>query len=318
LRLVSFLAPTCKKAMSDLRTNLGEDAVIVSTETLDDGQVRVTGAVADDLLDLAGVLGSSDKSDSFDWLGDLGHFHEWPFAWHQDFELVLSDIVPADPEVILATLLQALYSFGHLLDGSRKPLFFSGSPGAGTTITGVKVAAAQVLKGQSVDFLTLDVDRVGALDRLTALLAPLDLAPTPVPTPTDLNSILAQCAGDVILIDGQSMNPFLPSDLGSLSAIIAQSGAELIPVMSATHGYGDASEIARGYIALGAKSIVVTKLDAVRRLGGLMAVAGSGLSIAEVGVGPSIGDGLCELHPDGLARLLFRRYQGATDEGVGE
>ena len=304
--------------MSDLRTSLGEDAVIVSTETLGDGQVRVTGAIAEDMLDLLEVLGPPSDPCPLDWLADLGHFHEWPFEWHEDLKPILSDIRPANPEAILTILLRALCSFGHLINVPQKALLFSGPPGAGTTITGVKLAAAQMLQGRSVDFLTLDMERAGALDRLMTLLAPLDIAPTPVASLAHLKGILAQCSGDVVIIDGQSINPFVPSDLGKLSAMVSQSGAELVPVVPATHGYGDAREIAQSYIALGAKSIVVTKLDAVRRLGGLMAIAQSGLAITEVGVGPTVGDGLIELHPDGLARLLLRRYESAAHEGVSQ
>ena len=300
--------------MADLRASLGEDAIIVSTQTLDDGQVRVTGAVAEETFDLAEVLVPMGQPSSLQWLDDLSRFHEWPFDLGQDLRSTLIDMRPADPETLLATLLRAQCRFGRLVSDERRHLLFSGPPGAGTTTTCVKIAAELVLEGKSVDVLTLDVERVGALDRLKALLAPLDLTPVSVSASAEISNVLSACTADRVLLEGPSVNPFLPADLGRLSTLAAQSGAQLIPVVPAMLGYGDAFEIARSYLALNARSIVVTKLDAARRLGGLMAVAEAGLVVADVGIGPSIGEGLCELTPDGLARLLLRRYQNAVVE----
>ncbi len=313
MRLVSFLAPTCKQAMAELRAGLGEDAIILATRTLADGQVRVTGAIAEESLDLGELLTPSGEPRSFEWLASLCDFHEWPFPWRERVEPVLKNAPPADPEVILATLLRAFCRFSDLIGDGRKPLLLSGPPGGGKTITVVKLAAAQILKGKSVDILTLDVEPAGAFDRLKALLSPLGLQPKAVPAIADLADMVDRCSGDMILLDGPSTNPFLPSDLSLLSTASSHSDAALIPVMPAHLGYGDSMEIARSYMALGARSMVVTKLDAVRRLGGVMGAAEAGLALTEAGIGPSIGDGLRKLGAEGLARLLLRRYRSAVD-----
>ena len=284
MRIVSFLAPTSRQAMADLRASLGEDAIILTTQTLDDGQVSVTGAAADDAFDLADVLEPTQEPRSLEWLGILAGFHEWPFKMRERIEPILRDVTPSDPEIILKTLVQALFRFRRLHPGNEKPLMFSGPPGGGKTVTIAKLAAAQVLAGHTVDVLTLDVKRAGGLDQLDTLLAPLDLKPLAVPTSADLPNVMTECKGDVILVDSPSTNPFNPIDLGAVSTLVARAGAELVLVLPAGQGYADSLEIARSYVALGARAMVVTKLDAARRFGGVLAAAESGLAFTEAGI----------------------------------
>lgn len=318
MRIVSFLAPTSRQAMADLRSSLGEDAIILTTQTLADGQVSVTGAVADDAWDLADVLEPNLEPQSLEWLAALAGFHEWPFEMRERIEPVLRDVSPADPDIVLKTLIQALFRFRELHGGSGKPLMLSGPPGSGKTVTIAKFAAAQVLAGKSVDVLTLDIKRAGGLDQLKTLLAPLDLEPQSVPSPTDLPNMMTECKGDVILMDSPSTNPFNPTDLGVMSTLVARADAELVLVLPAGQGYADSAEIARSYAALGARAMVVTKLDVARRFGGVLGAAEAGLAFTQAGIGPTIGDGLCALSPEGLARLLLRRYRSSIGEESGQ
>ena len=314
MRIVSFHAPTSKQAMADLRASLGEEAIILSIRTLDDGQVSVTGAVADDALDLADLLVPPEESRSLNWLGALAGFHEWPFKERERIEPILKDVKPADPEIILKALVRALFQFDSLHVESQRPLILSGPPGSGKTVTIAKLAAARVLAGRTVDIITLDVDRAGGLDQLSALLAPLDLAPISISMPAELPNALGACNGDLVLVDSVGINPFSPADLGAVSTMVAKADAELVLVLPAGQGYADSAEIARNYAALGAKSMVITKLDVARRFGGILAAAGAGLAFTEAGIGPMIGDGLCTLSADGIARLLLRRYRSSIGE----
>lgn len=314
MRIVSFLAPTSKQAMSDLRADLGEDAIILTIRTLDDGQVSVTGAVADEVLNLADLLVPTEEQRSLEWLAALADFHEWPFKERERIEPILRDITPADPEVILKALVRALFRFDSLHLQGQGAHIFSGPPGGGKTVTIAKLAAAQVLAGNTVDVLTLDVSRAGSLDQLGTLLAPLDLVPISVSTPTELPNALDACGGDVILVDSVGINPFDPAHLGAVSTIVTGVGGELVLVLPAGQGYADSAEIAKSYATLGAKSMVVTKLDVAKRFGGVLAAAEAGLVFTEAGIGPTIGNGLCTLSADGMARLLLRRYRNSVGE----
>lgn len=314
MRLISFVAPTSQQAMAALRGNLGEDAIIVTTQTLEDGHVRVTGAIAEDDIDLADVLAPSEEPAGFEWLARLSDFHEWPCRWRERIEPVLRELRSTDSRMILATLLRAIYRFESLTHANDKPVLLSGPPGSGKTVTIAKLAARHVLAGQSVDVLTLDIERAGALEQLSTLLSPLDLHPVGVPSPSDLPGLLEQCHGDLILVDSPSTNPFGSADLGSLSTLVEHAGAELVLVLAAGGNSADSFEIGQSYAALGAKNMVVTKLDVAKRLGGFMAAADAGLALCQAGIGPTIGDGMRPLTADGLARLLLHRFHHAVSE----
>jgi flagellar biosynthesis protein FlhF len=108
-----------------------------------------------------------------------------------------------------------------------------------------------------------------------------------------------------LLIDSPGFNPFRPADLGLLSGLLEASRAAPVLVLPAGLGVADCAEIGHTYVALGARHLLATKLDAARRLGGLLAAAAAGLAFAEAGIGRTIGQGLSPLSAHGLARLLL-------------
>ncbi len=143
------------------------------------------------------------------------------------------------------------------------------------------------------------------------MLAPLQLRPTPEPEPAALRQLVAQRAADSLLIDTPGLNPFKPSDLGLLSTLLEASGGQPVLVLAAGCGVADCGEIGHTYAALGARRLLATKLDAARRLGGMLAAAAAGLAFCEAGIGPTIGQGLGPMSASGLARLLLRREEMA-------
>jgi flagellar biosynthesis protein FlhF len=295
---------------------LGDEAVLVSTQTLDNGDVRITGAVADDDIDLVDVLTSSGYPPDCDWLSGLGDFHEWPEALSTRFLTAFAERGRGTPKAALTSLLQAMYRFDGLPRHHQQPLLLSGPPGCGKTATIAKLAALEILADRSVDVLTMDVERAGAIEQLTTLLDPLGVQPKIVPALRDAKSVLASCTGNLVLVDGPGINPYRSADIGALSAVIDQFGAELLLVIEAGRSPSDSGEIGESYAALGARRMVVTKLDLARRLGGLLAAAEAGLAFAGAGIGPTIGNGFHPLTADGLARLLLCRYDNTlTEEG---
>jgi flagellar biosynthesis protein FlhF len=153
--------------------------------------------------------------------------------------------------------------------------------------------------------VTADTARAGGLEQLTALLAPLDLRPTPAPDLATLRRAVENAGAGQLLIDSPGFNPFRPADLGLLSRLLEASRAAPVLVLPAGLGVADCAEIGHTYVALGARHLLATKLDAARRLGGLLAAAAAGLAFAEAGIGRTIGQGLSPLSAHGLARLLL-------------
>jgi flagellar biosynthesis protein FlhF len=75
----------------------------------------------------------------------------------------------------------------------------------------------------------------------------------------------------------------------------------------------EAADLARAFAALGAQHLLPTRLDAARRLGGVLMAAKAGpLALTEAGIGPEVADGLETLTPEGLASRLLTSAQNAS------
>jgi flagellar biosynthesis protein FlhF len=309
MRLKTFVAPDTRQGMTMLRADLGENAIIVATRELPDGGVRITGAIESQDLDLAELLTPGEASPGAERLRAVAAHHELPEPLCRRLLDGAQRAGSGQPAVALAHALAESFAFAPWATAPTGPLLLSGPPGAGKTAAVAKLAAAAVLEGRSVTVVTADTTRAGGLEQLAALLAPLELEPAPAPEPAALRRLVRQAASDTLLIDSPGLNPFRRADLGVLSTLLEASRAEPVLVLPAGLGVADCAEIGHTYVALGARRLLATKLDAARRLGGLLAAAEAGLAFAEAGIGPTIGQGLRPLTAGGLARLLLRHQE---------
>lgn len=311
MRLKTVTAPDTPQAMARLRAALGDDAVIVATQELASGEVRITGATEDDDVDLADLLAAPAESPWVGRLAALAAHHELPESVRHGLLEAARDLVAdVDPTTALGHALHQVCRFAPLPTAAR--LMLAGPPGSGKTASIAKLAARAVLDGRAVEVVTTDTGRAGGMEQLCALLAPLRLHPTPAPDLATLGQLVGRATGQLMLIDTPGLNPFRPADLGELSNRLEASAAEPILVLAAGGSATDSAEIAQTFAALGGRRLLVTKLDVARRLGGVLAAAGAGLALSEAGIGPTIGRGLSPLSATGLARLLLRTEAGAA------
>ena len=68
----------------------------------------------------------------------------------------------------------------------------------------------------------------------------------------------------------------------------------------------EAAETAQAFRALGARHLLPTRLDAARRLGGVLAAAAAGLALTEAGIGQDPAGDLAPIDPAWLAARLLR------------
>jgi flagellar biosynthesis protein FlhF len=114
------------------------------------------------------------------------------------------------------------------------------------------------------------------------------------------------------LIDTAGCDPFNEAQARHLRQLAAQAGPDMALVLPAGLDAAEAADLARAFAALGAQHLLPTRLDAARRLGGVLMAAKAGpLALTEAGIGSEVADGLETLTPEGLAsRLLAAAERG--------
>jgi flagellar biosynthesis protein FlhF len=196
---------------------------------------------------------------------------------------------------------------------SGRAVALVGPPGRGKTAVVARLAAAARLAGRPVAVRSTDTGRAGGIEQLRALLAPLRLAPEAIPPGREVASAAA-AGGDgataVVVVDTAGVNPFRAGEVAGLAGWLGAAGAEPVLVLPAGLDAHDSVEIVGAFAAIGVRRCVVTRLDAARRLGAVVAVGATGVALAEASVSPLIGKPLLPLSPAGLARLLLRHGAG--------
>ena len=311
MRLRVFHASTSTDAMAAVRTELGEDAVIVSSR--EDGEGIVLTAVAPDRdLDLAALLCPDVPEPDTRLLSDVLRWH----GVEDELARRLLGVVRAehgtDATQGLARALQAGLTFVEGGVPEDAPVMVVGPPGAGKTATVAKLAAAMVLDGRIPKVFSTDAGRAGGLGQLADLLRPLGIEPKPLLAREGAMLARGQAQGPV-LVDSQGVNPFQPQDIMKIVEISSTIRAGLMLVMPAGLASGDAADMAANFAALGCRRLTVSRLDGARRLGGVLAAAAAGPGLVCAGIGATIGTGLKPFTPLGLARILM---SNANEGGV--
>jgi flagellar biosynthesis protein FlhF len=320
MRLKSFYAKTMSEAMQMVRDTLGEDAVIVATrEERGGAAVRVTAAI-EPAFEIGRVQAAAPADD---WLQYDDEQDEFAVA-EELTEVMLRHAAPEDvmdniiscatvvglenPNIALIAAIEHLYHFRPLPTGSyRKAIMMVGAPGSGKTLAVAKMAARGVMDGLNVGVITCDTVRAGGIEQLQSFTKLLNVNLQKAKSPEDLKHIIADLKGcDQILIDSPGINPFDNNDIRLLAKLISSEHIEPHLVMAGGSDADEAGEMARAFAALGAHSLIPTRLDLTRRLGSILSAAHSGsLAFADASNTPKVADGLFSLTPKTLAKLLM-------------
>jgi flagellar biosynthesis protein FlhF len=307
MRLRSFEARSIAAAMQRMRDELGEEAVIVATQELAGG-VRLTAAVDTGDDDLAGLLAQGMAPPLRSALEACLAHHRVPPALAEALLAPLAASHAADPATALSEALEARFRFLPLGLPLPRPVALVGPPGVGKTAAIVRLAAQALVAGHPARIVSADLARAGGVAQLRALLEPLRLEPATAEGPEALAGLAAQVpTGTSLFIDTTGINPFHGGEIAALAELLHAARAEPVLVLPAGLDVEDSVEIASNFAATGARRLIVTRLDAARRLGGALAAMDVGLAVAGASIGPSIGKGLPALSATGLARVLLHR-----------
>jgi flagellar biosynthesis protein FlhF len=133
------------------------------------------------------------------------------------------------------------------------------------------------------------------------------------------DAVLAHKGADQIIIDSPGLNPFDPEEMKELATYVRSAKMNVVLTMAGGTDPEEASEIARAFQIIGAKSIVPTRLDMSRRLGGILAAADAAdMAFAGAGHGPQVADGFLELDAKGLTDFIVPKKKKAKETKDGK
>lgn len=325
-----------------VRDTLGEDAIILATREEKGGKaVRVTAAIdpadyderhyGSAAFDDAGfedapnfeTHGRNAPSEAETWLQYDDEDEESAVA-EEVTDAMLRHAVPEDvmdqvlscatvvgfdqPGVAMVAAIEHLFQFNPLPTGSSKrAMMFVGPPGSGKTLVAAKVAARGVMNGLKVGVISTDTVRAGGLEQLAAFTKLLRVELRKADSPAGLKQQLEALKGcDQIVIDSAGMNPFNTEDVKKLARLIGAGDIEPYLVLPGGMDAEESGEIGRVFATIGAHTLVPSRIDMARRLGGLLSAAHhGGLSFADASNTPKVADGLLSLNPKVLSKLLM-------------
>jgi flagellar biosynthesis protein FlhF len=189
-------------------------------------------------------------------------------------------------------------------------LLLAGPQGSGKTSVAAKLAAEARLAGRDVRLVATDTAGAGALSRLQALAEPIGVEVVVAEDGEGLaDSFAAAERQNIMMIaDTVGFDP-RPKSAWREFLFLTRGCGEIVGVVSALTDALEAAEMARALRDFGASRLIVTGLDCARRRGTLVALACSGLAIADVSHSPFVADGFAPLTPLALAREIVARAQ---------
>lgn len=317
MKIKTFTASGSLEAMSLAREALGDEAVIISTETLEDGQIRVTAAIEETQEISFNEQQELEVRDNPSRYTD--RLLRESLEYHDTLDLVKQRILSAvrklsaerqifDDRRLLELALGELYTYCNILDTSNPCKVFMGAPGSGKSTAIAKTAALALMKKLSCCIVSTDNVRAGANKQLEAFAEILEQDFFFCQSERNLYELLqkAEKNYDLVLIDTPGINPFLEDEVKKVSRWLEVIKGDKILVMSAGSNTYEAIEIAEVFTELGAKQLLPTRLDLTRRIGSLLSVAACcELSFSAASVSANIAGGLSEITPAGLSKLIL-------------
>lgn len=312
MRLKTFSAPTMATAMDLVRKEMGDDAIIVSTQPGMDGRgARVTAALEEPCFDEPAVAEWADEEETAESVGDEIRdalaYHGVPRSVADRLRRTAAAFEADGSVMALAGALDAMFSFAPFSrKNTTRPLMLVGPPGVGKTIAIAKLATRARRNARPVAVITTDTRRAGGIEQLQAFTRILGIELITADSAAALADAVAAARSALILIDSAGTNPFNDVEMESLNELVRSAQAEPVVVMPAGIDPMEAAEMACRFNILGPLRMLATRLDLSRRLGGVLAASEvSALSFSEVSISPHVADGLTPINPVSLARLLL-------------
>jgi len=311
MRLRTFDAPSMAAAMRLARAELGSEAVILATEKFGNS-VRLTAALEEGDISAIRSTASNTKNGAMHEIEAVARAlenHGVPNDVRERILAVARGTPSQDADRSLSAALRTHFEFRPLTKfDKRHPILLVGQPGAGKTSCAAKLAAMAIAKGRTATLITCDIAKAGAVEQLAIYARALQVPAYRAKNVAALRRAVDRASGDgAIIIDSVGTNPFDPAERQSLDELAKAANAEPVFVLASGGDPVEAVEMAQCYGEIGAQRMIATKLDASRRLGGLLAAADHGeLAFSEFSHSPEIAVGVTEASAAFLSARLMR------------
>lgn len=287
MRVKLIRAATMRLALTEAHRLMGPEALILQSRKIGN-QVEISVA--------------TDAEETLD------HREQWSeaLAFHQVPERLVEQWRGRTPDAAMAET----FRFGGI--GYERPLLLVGPPGAGKTMTAVKLATRLVLDGIKPTVINADQNRAGAGQQLAALCRVLKA--DFIDTGGAARERRRTPKSAATLIDLPGMDPFNDGEMATMSRMIEQVSGIAALVLPAGLDVQDSADIASRFHAAGATLLIPTRLDLTRRLGGVIAAAEvAPYTFSLAGTSGSMAQALEPVTPSFLTkRLLGHDRQEAT------
>ncbi len=184
-----------------------------------------------------------------------------------------------------------------------------GPTGVGKTTTIAKLAANfRLREKRRVGLITLDTYRIAAVEQLRTYADIIDLPMHVVSTPREMRETVERMSHlDLILLDTAGRSPKDDIRIQELRAFLNEARADEVHlVLSGTAGARTLQHTAEQFSAVGATSLILTKLDEAHSLGNLLPlVRTTGLPLSYLTDGQNVPDDIQTADPRRLARMIL-------------
>ncbi len=328
-----FTAPTMAEALAEMRAEMGDNALILSSERsrrgtivraaaerAPDGETRTNAAIAADparsfaermLATLAIADSAENQQAAHPRIGGPDHLAN-TLAFHGVAPAIAASLVQEaescsseGPVIALARALDTRLSFEPIEVAPARPVMLVGLPGAGKSAVAARLAIRAVLSGRQVQLIAAGPDRAGARAQLETYGR---LIRTEVLVAEDADALSqlsgTDAAGPLRIIDTAGINPFLPDDRRALARFASAANAE--PVLVTPSSCADLEDHVALFAGIGVTRMILSRMDCARRHGAaLNAAASVKVAFAHAASSPFIGEAMAPLNPFTLARLLL-------------
>ncbi|PIW26189.1 MAG: hypothetical protein COW30_16310 [Rhodospirillales bacterium CG15_BIG_FIL_POST_REV_8_21_14_020_66_15] len=309
MRLLTFKAANLRQAMSLVRRELGDAATIVSTQTNPvSGEARIVAARQQDASDPRLGQVAMAPEQRFDQILETLLLHGVPMILADRLAQAAADMEPRTPIAALSGALALDFNFAPVdVTADSQRLILVGPPGAGKTLALVKLAARALMAKRSVQLLTTDLKRAGAVEQLSAFAKVMGQEVFITETADELAQFMARTPKrTVVLVDSPGVNHRSQTELDGLFDFVNAAPVEPVLVLSASMDAMEAADAAMAFGALGTKRMLVTRTDATGRMGAILAAMESaGLALAGTTGSADPIDGFFPTSAPDLTDLLF-------------